>query len=1299
MAKYLSLLMSFLIITSSSQNIFAVAREFKISKPAPGVMIIHDENGNWGGNTMGLTHQVSPEEEIKKIIDLSELPDDVLKNAKQARVRIYFGLVDWSHNTGPKIENGLDEEFEIVVNGHSHVYKTNEGFPTRESKQSPIPFDWTDFIIPVSELIKGRNKIIVRKTKSEKFDDYIYVGIDNTVEYGHSACKLPGGYWQRKELNNVKAQGEYMIRLVLLEKELRRSAEWEKGKIASDPEKLIGFVEEKPSELIFQIDPERIDKNSRITTKVKVADPDNVILKWFDANNNEISGLEKEVKKDLIISSLERLIRLPNELVIFTKGKVEDITSVTIDYSIPYIQKPWINMCPRISEAKGSLKEKRPYCNVGKEIIELGNAYYSVRFSIKPKLRMESFFVNYLSKNILQSPETRIFLLETEGKGLGADDFIVREVKKESSSKVELVLISDEKLEAKLILSVDEGPEFRMGLTITNRADSEKEFKIAFPHLAGICLSDNLDNDYYLFPYKGGVISPLYSEFRTAYGENTCWWQMIDIFSPTGGAGVYLRSDDTTGLYKVPVLLKSKPGKLLTPGETSIGRYMDPDMLWEKSLKSGDGIAMAFEFLKRKRAPNQSFSPPDAVIGVHEGDWHEAMKHYSKWAHKVWRWRPYPSVLTDCWFIKAVGIGHLPLFRNNKYRTEELDSEAGAVETGAWWEWSSIGPWGVKLDDNVFGKKLGSVPSWTFEKDPVTGERKYCMNRGDLPTTYNKAWGGLPAFREYIQQLKVHDKLTTLYYDGFLACDTTQVGQKYGKKYGVMNPYWTNNSITPSRARGYVDLYGSWNMCIDTKFWQYYVAKGLKQVMMDTGVDGIRLDEIGHQGYTCFNPNHKHIFAEPGHNAWLQAASLLCKKVHQAMDEVNPASILMTEFPGTDFMASNLEGCISYETQNNKIQARPVLVDLFNFYFKECKIYDLNGNAHISPKYSKWNIFNGKAFFYAGYYEYDMFYIRILKENGDVFSSTQREALIPTMIEGIYANRWIGKDKTIITFINAKPYTIEGSVIEVPKKGDYHYFDFLSGKEVKSDGKTISLKLPKGEVACVACLPDILDVQAKGNVLRIKLKLKDPSGYRVVVSDEKAKRLVEKEAASSLQFDLSEIEGDPMCVKLFKGKYLEDARAIPIKIAQRIKKEKMANQIANRKARYLSKAVRNNKNGHLYLRVDKEIDWNAAMKECKGIGGYLVTITSADEQDWVFNNLGRELLAEHWMGGTDSEREGDWRWVTNELFSYTNWAQNEPNNVQNEDYMSFHWTSDGKWNDSQGEAKKKGYICEWESKK
>lgn len=100
----------------------------------------------------------------------------------------------------------------------------------------------------------------------------------------------------------------------------------------------------------------------------------------------------------------------------------------------------------------------------------------------------------------------------------------------------------------------------------------------------------------------------------------------------------------------------------------------------------------------------------------------------------------------------------------------------------------------------------------------------------------------------------------------------------------------------------------------------------------------------------------------------------------------------------------------------------------------------------------------------------------------------------------------------------------------------------------------------------------------------------------------------------------------------------------------------------------------NNYNGHSYYRSTGSMTWTDARQACLNMGGHLVTSTSLAENNFLFN-----LWPNGWIGLTDEVIEGQWRWVTGEPFSWSNWNGGEPNNSNNEDYIQF--VGGGKWND------------------
>jgi hypothetical protein len=126
----------------------------------------------------------------------------------------------------------------------------------------------------------------------------------------------------------------------------------------------------------------------------------------------------------------------------------------------------------------------------------------------------------------------------------------------------------------------------------------------------------------------------------------------------------------------------------------------------------------------------------------------------------------------------------------------------------------------------------------------------------------------------------------------------------------------------------------------------------------------------------------------------------------------------------------------------------------------------------------------------------------------------------------------------------------------------------------------------------------------------------------------------------------------------------------------------------------------NGVNGHFYRPITTTATYTAAraaslLTTFKGQTGYLVTITSADEDAFIFNNVPQGNI---WFALTDEVEEARWtidagpekgtlikinNGQTNGNIpgQYNNWAGGEPNNSGNEDYAVTKWGGGSQWND------------------
>ncbi|WP_228235043.1 T9SS type B sorting domain-containing protein [Allomuricauda sp. M10] len=142
--------------------------------------------------------------------------------------------------------------------------------------------------------------------------------------------------------------------------------------------------------------------------------------------------------------------------------------------------------------------------------------------------------------------------------------------------------------------------------------------------------------------------------------------------------------------------------------------------------------------------------------------------------------------------------------------------------------------------------------------------------------------------------------------------------------------------------------------------------------------------------------------------------------------------------------------------------------------------------------------------------------------------------------------------------------------------------------------------------------------------------------------------------------------------------------------------------------------------GHYYEYVSQVgISWEEARVAAQnrtffGLQGYLVTVTSSAEAQIT----GEQAAGTGWIGGSDAQTEGVWKWMTGpeagQIFwngnftgnspNFAFWNTEEPNDLNGEDYA--HITAPGigitgSWNDlritgdATGDYQPKGYIVEY----
>ncbi|XP_052427505.1 CD209 antigen-like protein C isoform X1 [Carassius gibelio] len=108
----------------------------------------------------------------------------------------------------------------------------------------------------------------------------------------------------------------------------------------------------------------------------------------------------------------------------------------------------------------------------------------------------------------------------------------------------------------------------------------------------------------------------------------------------------------------------------------------------------------------------------------------------------------------------------------------------------------------------------------------------------------------------------------------------------------------------------------------------------------------------------------------------------------------------------------------------------------------------------------------------------------------------------------------------------------------------------------------------------------------------------------------------------------------------------------------------------------------------LYLFSSEKKSWTESRRYCRERGTDLIIINNIEEQDFVKNICGSDHF---WIGLTDVEEEGRWKWVDGSTLTSGFWASGEPNNQGTEEDCAN--TRSSGWFDTKCDSSVK-WICE-----
>ena len=118
------------------------------------------------------------------------------------------------------------------------------------------------------------------------------------------------------------------------------------------------------------------------------------------------------------------------------------------------------------------------------------------------------------------------------------------------------------------------------------------------------------------------------------------------------------------------------------------------------------------------------------------------------------------------------------------------------------------------------------------------------------------------------------------------------------------------------------------------------------------------------------------------------------------------------------------------------------------------------------------------------------------------------------------------------------------------------------------------------------------------------------------------------------------------------------------------------------------------KDNHKYYLSKNHETFLDAKQLATDAGGYLAAVDSEIENSFIIDNI--KSVGNHhgssWIGFSDDESEGNFKWINGSKSTFTKWQNGEPNNSGNEDYTEL--MNNGYWNDLPNDHHRR-YVIEF----
>jgi hypothetical protein len=448
--------------------------------------------------------------------------------------------------------------------------------------------------------------------------------------------------------------------------------------------------------------------------------------------------------------------------------------------------------------------------------------------------------------------------------------------------------------------------------------------------------------------------------------------------------------------------------------------------------------------------PLHSGQTPRTVIGCLQGDWHAQLARYKEWAATWYK----PAAPRKAWFREVFNFRQQFMHFELPGKSGMFDPETKALHLNEV----------VQADAQAFGG-VDYLHLFDWGWDPVHGR---C---GDYdPWEY---LGGADRFHQAVQEVSAGGVPVGLYIEGILVDQQSNLGKAHGADWQMLD----------AAGKPYTYFAPSYHICPRVPEWQDYLSSTYARAKAQTGAVGFYIDQYGFSGpsYLCYNPAHGHpvpVMPALGERGMLQ----------HVREALGPDAAIYTEESPTDVNSQYQDGSFTYNISSVPDAWSPSHVNLYRFAYPDFKTIEIiccDQPLGTNEDAVKRVLFNGEAIWLEGIA--DRWFApqvrariarchAVLRANRACFTSPCPEPLVPTLVEGLFANMFpenaAGTGKTCWTLYNTAYRTRAGELIAVPNLPGATYRDEFTGQplavRVEADTAFLSLSLAPREVTVIS---------------------------------------------------------------------------------------------------------------------------------------------------------------------------------------------------------------------------------------